>query len=742
VKKSDDSIFSVELRKELKEDYCVFYVTAWGYAADHLLGWFPKALNCHRDVFVLLAHEGSRPKYLTERTRGERPPLVQFTEFLNDMGMTYSAIGDCYSYRASQMPQLRKIDRYRSIPVVNLVRHPVAWLEFYIRWRASNMRMREGAMDPLLWEWKTTCHPYFKYLGLPSYSKDDIEVWTCYQGMFQLNNILSDIKAVKQHVQIEKVVEDPELFNKIVAYLSHGEVIFNQEDITRAYSMRDTLFRGESLLVSSSDRLLGSWPGWKVDAFRKILSQEAIDAYLSFGYDLKDLPKKSMSSVPDTGKVNRPVFVSSLMKSGTWLIREIIEMMTGFKPYEPEIGVGSPEYGNEYLIEFKSGTFFSWHTVVNSRVKSLLRGCQSKNIFLIRNIYDVILSMFNHLLNDVDASIGRSVIGNDYFDKLPIEQCLSLIISGFTSPNMTWQGLGPTIKQMNSMTEFAESGHALLITYEELVNKKPETLHRIMNTLGISLKRKQLDNILKLTDKDIMRERKKELNMDKHITMENDKLTREDFLPYHIDMVNFMIMKEAPYLPNFLNRLKLGNIISHFAISKDETKSINHKIDIKELFPNAQTELLKEKSFPRPKQMLLNGRITGKVISINMELLPKNVTETQTVLDFDHDVSSGCALQLDSGATSDKATVAWICSGQAITKEVKIGRWNRIKVRFGLEDMVAAMQIQDEAIKSQLIDKHPFISFERLLAVGYWLNGVRKFKGQIKNFRISGFEIL
>jgi hypothetical protein len=86
------SDFTVRTRDELQDDYRVFYVTAWGYAADHLFGWFPKALNCHRDIFALLAHEGSRPKYF-RGSSGERPPLVPFTEFLNDMGMTCAAIG-------------------------------------------------------------------------------------------------------------------------------------------------------------------------------------------------------------------------------------------------------------------------------------------------------------------------------------------------------------------------------------------------------------------------------------------------------------------------------------------------------------------------------------------------------------------------------------------------------------------------------------------------------------------------
>lgn len=146
--------FGIKTRNELEGNYNVFFVTAWGYAADYLFGWLPKALNAHRDIFALLSHEWSRPKYFNVRTRGERPPLIPYTEFLNDMGMTYSVIGDCYSYRAGQMPELLGVEQYKNISVVNLVRHPVAWLEFYVRWRTSDMRMRAGGTDPLAWEWK------------------------------------------------------------------------------------------------------------------------------------------------------------------------------------------------------------------------------------------------------------------------------------------------------------------------------------------------------------------------------------------------------------------------------------------------------------------------------------------------------------------------------------------------------------------------------------------------------------
>jgi hypothetical protein len=545
----------------LKSEYRVFYVTAWGYAADHLFGWFPKALNCHPEVFVLLAHEGSRPKYLAERTRGERPALIPFTEFLNDMGMTYSSIGDCYSYRAGQMPELLNIDRYKNIPVVNLVRHPVTWLEFYVRWRASNMRMREGASDPLAWEWKTACHGYFEYLGLAGYDKDDIDVWASYQGMFQLNNVLGDIHAVQQHIAIEKVADEPETFRNLVKYLSRREVTFDQKTIDTAYAMRDTLFRGESPVESDPVRLVQSWPGWKVDAFRKLVSRDAMGAYVSFGYDLKEIARRPIRAKPLKGKIPRSLFVSSVPKSGTWLLREILEMITGLKAHEPEVEPGPLDYENEMLIDFPPGTFFSWHSILTSRTSSFLKSSQTKNILLIRNIYDVLLSMLTHLSRDVDYSIGRSVGGEAYFEGKTIEQCLTLMICGFTSPQMTWMGAGPLIKQIDSMVAFVECDKALLLDYEQLTHDKHKTIQKILKTLELRISSKRIKEIIANTDKDKMRERLRKIGRDAHVTSPEHTLSRDVFLPYHKEMIDRIVMTNAPQLPERLNALGLDSIL-------------------------------------------------------------------------------------------------------------------------------------------------------------------------------------
>ncbi|MBZ0090892.1 MAG: sulfotransferase domain-containing protein, partial [Sulfuricellaceae bacterium] len=360
---------------------------------------------------------------------------------------------------------------------------------------------------------------------------------------------------VRHHLPIEVVADNPAIFKTLVTYLTRNRVKFDRDDLDRAYSMRHTLFRGEAPVECEPAQLMQSWPGWKVDAFRKLVSAEAIDIYSAFGYDLKEITRHPVSMTPAAGKISRPVFVSSIPKSGTWLLRDILEMMTGLKAYEPTIGEGTPDYADANLIEFPSGTFFSWHSVLTPQSISLLKGCQARNIFLIRNIYDVLLSMHTHLSRDVDAAIGRSIVGSDYFDGKTIEQCLSLMISGFTSPKLTWTGVIPLIQQMDSMLELAESGDALLLSYEQLTVDKCTVMQKIMQALGLQLPQGKIDEIVAATGKEAMRERKKAEGQDQHIPLPEHRLSRSAFQAYHKEMIDLAIFTYAPKLPERLAAL-------------------------------------------------------------------------------------------------------------------------------------------------------------------------------------------
>ena len=553
----ESASYGAKLRRELEDDYRVFYVTAWGYAADHYFGWFPKALNLHPEIFALLAHEGSRPKYLKERTRADRPPLVPFTEFLNDMGMTYQAIGDCYSYRAGQMPDLLANPRYADIPVVNLLRHPFVWLEFYVRWRAGNMRMRADATDPLAWEWKVAHHGTFRHLGLKPYDKDEVDVWAAFQGMTQLNNVLGDLPAVQRHIPVEQLATDPKVFTDTVGYLTKGRCAYEPSDLDRVFAMTATLFRGEEPVETNPRSLVDSWPAWKIEGFRALLTPQALDAYKSLGYDLFGLDKPGPTPVrrPQSGP-SRPIFVSSVMKSGTWLLREILEDLTGLSWHEPDIGEGTPAYDDEMLIDIPPGKFFSWHSVLNDRSAALLKGAATKNIFLVRNIYDLIVSMYNHLLRDADVSIGRSVKGSGYLAALPPETGISLMIAGFTAPELTWKGIAPHIRHISSLLRFKEEGgDALILSYEELTSGKAAAVRRLANYLEMPISEYSVAAIVEKTTFDAMKTAAHEAGTDGHFTAAKDRDVMRLIQPYHIAMVNKITMSEMPNLSERLGKI-------------------------------------------------------------------------------------------------------------------------------------------------------------------------------------------
>ena len=263
-------------------DY-IFYVTSRGYAGDHWYSWFAKALNAHADIFAYLANEGSRPKYFNERLRSERPDIIPFSHFMADVGMTYAAIGDCYSYRINQLlPLLEKVDA--TIPVVNLVRHPYVWLEFYVTWRVNNMRMPQGSAQTLDQEWHSLHHELFAKLGL-QYAREDVERWATFQGMCHLNYIVPDTNSHIRQVPLETLVRSPGLFQQVVSYLTRDRISSYADDLLQQiYSWVYTPFRGEEYRRMVPKEIYAGWPQWKRDALQLLHSEEARSRYQSLGY--------------------------------------------------------------------------------------------------------------------------------------------------------------------------------------------------------------------------------------------------------------------------------------------------------------------------------------------------------------------------------------------------------------------------------------------------------------------------
>ena len=524
----------------------IFFVISEGYAADHLFSWFSKSLNKHEEVFSLMAHEGSRPKYLNERTRGERPNIINFCEFLKDMGMTFGAIGDCYSYRYQHIKQLKENKKFQNIPVLYLLRNPLVWAYFYQQWRCNNMRMASNKINPIEWEWKTSNHNLFNYLKLRDYKKDEVYIWSFYQALYLLN-LQSENLTSKYFIteKIEDIYENKNKFVKVFKFLTKIKEEISSSFVERIFYDKEKLYNGETKISFKEENILDQFEDWQIDAYNKIVKDSTKKKFENFYSNLPQIKKNYNSSQI----FERPIFISSLPKSGTHLLRSLVQNITGknyYEPFQNEIEEANKielnNYNNTNLIYFKKNQFFSWHNIINKNTQSLLLSSQSANIFLIRNIYEIIFSFYNHLKEDVDKEIKRSVNQSDIFFKDGVSASIYNLINGFTSKDFSFFGIEVILNQLYSFYEFSKiSNDFLLLSYNDLINDKNKTLKNIINYLNLKTDETELNRIV--SNSNLNEEQKKNIP---HITKNRDEKLinfRSTLHKGHIGSVDFQINK-------------------------------------------------------------------------------------------------------------------------------------------------------------------------------------------------------
>ena len=608
------------IRKEAYHNSDIFYVTSWGYAADHLFGWFPKALNSHPELFALLAHEGSRPKYLRERTRGERPDIIKFSEFLSDMAKTYSCIGDCYSYRAHMLKDLQNNSLFSSTPTLNLMRNPVTWINFFVRWRASNMRMKSGSTEPLEWEWKICRQEYFESLNLKKFDKGDISTWAFLQALSALNQLPSELSTGIKTTSIESIAEDQKLFSEIVSYLSQSKVIFSKVQLDEAYLLLDTLFRGEERVETDPYCLFDSWSDWQLDAFSKIVKKDTIDAFKSLGYEINFLEKLTFSFSQNIEIKNKKIkpseklFISTPRKAGTWAIREIITEITGLNFLEPNLE-GDRNYGDLNLISWNENTYFSWHSLITKDISSLLMSSQAKSIFTVRNIYDIVFSFYNHFVENVDANIGRPTDNFEFLKSLPYEECITILITGYFIPSTGegFKGIRCELERIKSYFDYIENGgNAIIIDFDNLMGlEKKNTIQQIIKFLEIECETEVIEKLVS---------NKIEINFQKpsHKNNIHKMRLKESINSCHIALID-NIFKEV------FKNYDLNNIYKRFNL-----KPLTSGHNLGNTYLNKQ---------PLNKEFLLKEQLMDKVPekeSLNNKIIEK-IKKTYKLLDFIHE---------------------------------------------------------------------------------------------------------
>jgi hypothetical protein len=155
--------------------------------------------------------------------------------------------------------------------------------------------------------------------------------------------------------------------------------------------------------------------------------------------------------------------------------------------------------------------------------------------------------MYNHLLRDADAAIGRSVGGSGYLAALPPETAIGMMVAGFTTAQLTWDGIAPHIRHISTLLRFREEGgDALLLTYEELTQDKAAAIRRIARYLEMAVGEDRVADIVQKTGFESMKNAAQASGTSGHFAGEDSRGLRAFIRPHHVAMVDAVVMREFP----------------------------------------------------------------------------------------------------------------------------------------------------------------------------------------------------
>lgn len=269
-----------------------------------------------------------------------------------------------------------------------------------------------------------------------------------------------------------------------------------------------------------------------------------------------------MTTVENFSKTTKPIFVSTVFKSGTKLLEYLIERMTGLDILTPSMSAGS-DYESARPITFEAGTFFIWHNVPSEPVKARIIEVGARPIFLIRNIYDLAVSQYFHFALDVDREIGHGTKTAEYFARMTLDQGISLVLCGATSEEFHWHGYGYYLHQIQEMLRFSREYPCHVVIYDRLVMDKHGEIERLAAFLDMTVTPELMEALLDGSSLGAMRAaRASKAGSGAHFRKGVPGSHVEILGVHHYDMINFLKLNHAPDLDVLCEALGCGDIVS------------------------------------------------------------------------------------------------------------------------------------------------------------------------------------
>jgi len=214
-------------------------------------------------------------------------------------------------------------------------------------------------------------------------------------------------------------------------------------------------------------------------------------------------------------------------------------------------------------IEIRAEHFYSWHFTPANEIQKKLTDINAKPIFLMRNIYDLVVSMYYHFANNIDHEIGRGANKHLYFSKIDKHAGIQKIITGSKDQNFRWKGLGPHLYQMECMLQFSKTYSCYLTYYEHLVNNKHETIHEISKFLNINVSENKVQKLIHSSQFDIMKTTAIKANSGSHFRVGKTDSHIDELDQQHVESIKKCLLMHAPELTNLTKDLGLNSLMQY-----------------------------------------------------------------------------------------------------------------------------------------------------------------------------------
>jgi hypothetical protein len=279
------------------------------------------------------------------------------------------------------------------------------------------------------------------------------------------------------------------------------------------------------------------------------------------------------NSVTDTKTTaiydSNPIVMASVFKSGTWLLRHILESLTGLNYNEPSLNNGTMDPSNPDLIEIYPNHFYSWHFIPSADIQNKLISINAKPIFLIRNIYSLAVSMYYHFANNIDHELGKGANKHEYFSGMDKDAGLHEIISGCDNKKFRWKGIGPHFYQMECMLDFSNTYPCHLISYENIVKNKIQSIQKLSQFLDVTITPNELNSLAYSSEFDTMKKVAAKSNAGSHFRLGETNSYLHELNPQHIQAIQESLSKHAPKLASLAKQAGFNELIQY-----DDTEAI------------------------------------------------------------------------------------------------------------------------------------------------------------------------